>query len=112
VEPSRPTLAYGALSGGNQKKAVLAKWLRTAPALLLLDEPTRGIDAGARRQLWAMIRAAADRGTSVLCATSDHEELSALCDRVLVLTDGRLDRELRGPELTLQNIARPSRVDR
>ena len=85
------------LSGGNQQKAVVARWLRRDPTLLLLDEPTLGVDVGARAEIHALVRgfvAGGDR--AVLCVSSDAEELCALADRVLVLHDGRLVGELRG----------------
>lgn len=106
VRPRRPSLAYRAFSGGNQQKAQLAKWLAMRPACLLLDEPTRGLDVRAREQLIAMIRRVAGEGTAVLCATNDHEQLSALCDRVLVFSRGRVTNELGGDELTKEGIAR------
>lgn len=87
------------LSGGNQQKAVVARWLRRDPTLLLLDEPTLGVDVGARAEIHALVRgyvAAGDR--AVLCVSSDAEELCALADRVLVLHDGRLVGELRGAD--------------
>jgi ribose transport system ATP-binding protein len=83
VLPAEPRLLYEELSGGNQQKALLAKWLHLTPALLLLDEPTRGVDVGARPQIWSLIRAAAASGAAVVCASSDAEELDTLCDRVL-----------------------------
>jgi ribose transport system ATP-binding protein len=83
VRPDQPSLLYQELSGGNQQKALLAKWLQLSPALLLLDEPTRGVDVGARAEVWSVIRAAADAGAAVICASSDSEELDTLCDRVL-----------------------------
>jgi ribose transport system ATP-binding protein len=78
------------LSGGNQQKVILGRWLRQAPRVLLLDEPTQGIDVGARADIYLHIEAAADAGCVVLIASSDFEELQRLCDRVLVLAGGRL----------------------
>jgi ribose transport system ATP-binding protein len=105
VRPRDPRLPYGALSGGNQQKALLAKWLRTEPRLLLLDEPTRGVDVGARQQIFALIRATAEAGTAVVCASTDHEQLAAICDRVLVFGAGRVVGELAGDDLAAERIA-------
>jgi ribose transport system ATP-binding protein len=105
VRPNDPSLPYGALSGGNQQKALLAKWLQTEPRLLLLDEPTQGVDVGARQQIYELIRRAAeDRGMYVVCASSDHEQLATICDRVIVFGRGRVWRELVGAELTKDRI--------
>lgn len=94
------------LSGGNQQKVVLARWLRRDPRLLLLDEPTLGVDVGARSELHALIRrSVAAGGRAVLCVSSDVEELCALADRILVLHDGRLVDEVAGDD------ARPDRVN-
>jgi len=105
VRPGDPSLPYGALSGGNQQKALLAKWFQTEPRLLLLDEPTQGVDVGARQQIYELIRTAArERGMHVLCASSDAEQLAALCDRVIVFGRGRVWRELVGAEITKDRI--------
>jgi ribose transport system ATP-binding protein len=97
------------LSGGNQQKVVMGKWLRTDPAILLLDEPTQGVDVGAQAELHKMMRAVADSGDSavVLCS-SDERELSRVCDRVIVLCDGAVTAELTGDKLASQRIAQQS----
>jgi ribose transport system ATP-binding protein len=105
VRPNDPSLPYGALSGGNQQKALLAKWFQTEPRLLLLDEPTQGVDVGARQQIYELIRRAAEeRGMYVLCASSDYEQLATICDRVIVFGRGRVWRELVGAGLTKDRI--------
>ena len=109
VRPNDPSLPYGALSGGNQQKALLAKWFQTEPRLLLLDEPTQGVDVGARQQIFGLIRTAVEeRGMHVLCASSDYEQLSLLCDRVIVFGRGRVWRELVGEDLTKDRIIEQS----
>ena len=109
VRPSDPGLPYGALSGGNQQKALLAKWFQTEPRLLLLDEPTQGVDVGARQQIFDLIRAAVhDRGMHVLCASTDYEQLSLLCDRVIVFGRGRIWRQLVGGDVTKDRIIEQS----
>jgi ribose transport system ATP-binding protein len=105
VQPNRPSLELNALSGGNQQKAVMAKWLQIQPRVLLLDQPTQGVDVQAREQIFAAIREAADAGTAVLCASADYEELAAICDRLLVLARGEVVRELSGAQLTKDAIA-------
>jgi ribose transport system ATP-binding protein len=92
------------LSGGNQQKVVLARWLRTAPRLLLLDEPTSGIDVGARADVFAVIDAAVADGLTVLLVSSDFEELSRVVDRVLVLADGRIVADRPAAGLDAQDI--------
>lgn len=80
----------GTLSGGNQQKVVIGRWLETKPRLLLLDEPTRGVDVGAREEIYRIIEALCDEGLSVLFASSDLEELLRLSQRILVMHEGRL----------------------
>lgn len=93
------------LSGGNQQKVILARWLQRDPRLLLLDEPTQGVDVGARVDVHASVRRAVDRGMAALLVTSDFEELAQVSDRVLVLSNGRITAELSGAELTRHRIA-------
>jgi ribose transport system ATP-binding protein len=85
------------LSGGNQQKVVLARWLRQSPRLLLLDEPTQGVDVGARDEIYALISAAAKSGCGVVIVSSEFEELARICSRVLVLSGGRIVTERRQP---------------
>jgi ribose transport system ATP-binding protein len=92
--------ACAELSGGNQQKVLLAKWLEPGPAALLLVEPTQGIDVGARAMIWAKLRELAGSGMTVVCASSDHEELAHLATRVLVMRAGQVSTEISGPALT------------
>jgi ribose transport system ATP-binding protein len=90
LRPDNPDAAVRTLSGGNQQKAVLARWLLRGCRVLLLDEPTRGVDVGARAELYAVIRRLADDGLAVLLVSSEVPEVLGLADRVLVLREGRI----------------------
>ena len=105
IRPNRPGLRLGALSGGNAQKVLLAKWLIREPKLLLLDEPTQGVDVGTRQQLFRIIRETAAGGASVICASSDFEQLAELCHRVLIFARGRVAHELTGGEVNKERIA-------
>jgi ABC-type sugar transport system ATPase subunit len=94
----------GLLSGGNQQKAVFAKWLDAQPSVLLLDDPTRGVDVGAKAEMHLLIRSAAAAGAIVLLYSTALDELETLCDRVLVFYQGRICAELSGPELSVHNV--------
>lgn len=91
-------------SGGNQQKAVLARWLRTEPKVLLLDEPTQGVDVGAKASIYARITEAASQGLGVIIASSDAEELVHLCHRVLIMRSGAVAAELTGATLTEERL--------
>ena len=93
-------VAVGSLSGGNQQKVVIAKWLMNKPRIILLNDPTRGIDVGTKQEIYALLRKLADAGAAILFYSTDYEELIGCCDRVLVLFDGEVRRELRGAEIT------------
>ncbi|MDO8309269.1 MAG: sugar ABC transporter ATP-binding protein [Actinomycetota bacterium] len=104
VRPPLPSMDYGFFSGGNQQKAMMAKWLQLPPTILLLHEPTQGVDIGAREQIYQVIRANA--GTmSTIVASSDYEELATLCDRVGIFVKGQLLGFLTGDEVTHARIA-------
>src|SRR5262249_30576925 len=94
------------LSGGNQQKVVIAKWLRTQPRALLLDEPTQGVDVGAKAAIYELIAAAARDGMGVVISSSDPEELVTLCHRVLVMQGGRVAADVPRDELTEARLVR------
>ncbi|MGH2937305.1 MAG: sugar ABC transporter ATP-binding protein [Solirubrobacterales bacterium] len=98
------------LSGGNQQKVILARWIRREPRLLLLDEPTQGVDVGARAEIYELIQQAVAGGSSAMVASSDFEELAALCDRILVLGGGGLRAELQRSEISADLIAHTANV--
>ena len=93
-------IAVGSLSGGNQQKVVIAKWLMNKPRIILLNDPTRGIDVGTKQELYILLRKLADQGAAILFYSTDYDELIGCCDRVLVLYDGSIKRELIGAEIT------------
>jgi ribose transport system ATP-binding protein len=100
IKCSSPEQPVRELSGGNQQKVILARWLCTDPKLLILDEPTRGIDVGAKADIQLLIRKLADEGLGVLFISSELEEVVAGCDRVITLRDGATVSELRGEAIT------------
>ena len=90
----------GSLSGGNQQKLVIGKWLMMAPRILLLNDPTRGIDVGTKQEIYALLRELAEAGAAILFYSTDYDELVGCCDRVLVMYDGAIRRELVGAAIT------------
>ncbi|MFG2635476.1 sugar ABC transporter ATP-binding protein [Streptomyces sp. NPDC048362] len=106
IKAAGPLQKVGELSGGNQQKVLLARWLALHPRVLLLDEPTRGIDVGAKAEVQALVDELADDGLAVLLISSDPEELIEGSDRVLVLKDGAVVRELTGDAVTEDELMR------
>ncbi len=105
VYPKNVNLKLENLSGGNQQKVILAKWFQTSPKLAILHEPTQGIDVGARQQVFDIIRELSEDGTSIICCSSDYEQLSEICDRVLVFSKGKIIKTLIGNELNKDSIS-------
>jgi ribose transport system ATP-binding protein len=104
IKTDGPEKIVQLLSGGNQQKIVLAKWLERQPRLLILDEPTIGVDIGAKGELVEIVRAIADGGCAVLVISSEFEELLAMSDRVLVVRDGRLTKEMKREEIASEEV--------
>jgi putative multiple sugar transport system ATP-binding protein len=103
-----PTVEAGVakLSGGNQQKVVLSKWMFTDPKLLILDEPTRGIDVGAKYEIYGIIQMLADAGRGVIVISSELPELLGICDRIYTLSEGRITGEFSGSEATQASLMR------
>lgn len=104
VRPREPEKLFNTFSGGNQQKALLAKWITVNPKVLLLHEPSQGVDVGARKQIFGQIRRVADQGTTVLIASTEYEDLSALCNRVFIFRDGRVVSQLSQDRLSRERI--------
>jgi ribose transport system ATP-binding protein len=100
LRPAEPERRMDLFSGGNQQKVVLAKWLRNEPSVLLLDEPTQGVDVGAKASIYELVARAADKGAGVVISSSDTKELALLCDRVIVMRDGSVVAELSRDQLS------------
>ena len=100
IKTNGPDIAVGSLSGGNQQKVVIAKWLMNQPRIILLNDPTRGIDVGTKQEIYQLLRKLADEGAAILFYSTDYDELIGCCDRVLVLYDGAIKKELAGAEIT------------
>jgi ribose transport system ATP-binding protein/rhamnose transport system ATP-binding protein len=98
--------AVGDLSGGNQQKVLLAKWLAVGPEVLIVDEPTRGVDVGARSEIYRILRELARRGMALLVVSSDLPEVLTLADRIVVMADGRTVGELPGEGATEEDVLR------
>ena len=104
VKARSPDQTVGTLSGGNQQKVLLAKWLATQPKLLIVDEPTRGVDVGTKAEVYALMEELAGDGLAILIISSDMPELLAVSDRILVMREGRLVGEIAGRDATEHQI--------
>ncbi len=104
IRTASTELEVGNLSGGNQQKAVIARWLRMNPKVLILDEPTRGVDVGAKVEIYNLIRKLADSGVGVILISSELPEIIRMCDRSIVMANGKITAELKREELTQETI--------
>src|SRR6185369_12581556 len=104
IRTSDVGLRTGSLSGGNQQKVVLAKWLAMKPKVMIFDEPTRGIDVGAKGEIYAMLRALANAGVAILMISSDMEEVIGVSDRIAVMHEGRISGFLDRTEFSEHNV--------
>jgi ribose transport system ATP-binding protein len=104
VRPPVPDRLLSSLSGGNQQKVLVAKWFETKPKLLMLHEPTHGVDVGARAQIFQRLQDAAAGGVGVIVASADYEDLPHICNRVIVFRGGRAVSELHGADLTHERV--------
>ncbi len=105
IRARSPRVLVSTLSGGNQQKVVLGKWLTTDPKVLLLDEPTRGVDVGAKAEIYRLLFEASERGIAILLSSSETPELQTLCDRILVIFRGRVAASLTREEASEARIA-------
>jgi ribose transport system ATP-binding protein len=112
VRPARPNMTLALLSGGNRQKACVAKWLRTSPRVLVLDEPLQGVDIGGKQEIVDILKEAAyHHGVAVVVCSSDLDDLESMAGRVLVVRRGRVTDELRGREITRHEILQRSYAD-
>ena len=106
IKTSSVEAVVGKLSGGNQQKVVLSKWMNTSPDVLILDEPTRGIDVGAKYEIYGIINKLASEGKGVIVISSELPELIGLCDRIYTLSEGRITADVPRAEATAENLMR------
>ncbi|MFP9084829.1 sugar ABC transporter ATP-binding protein [Streptococcus equi] len=104
IKSGRPEMVVGNLSGGNQQKVVLAKWIGIAPKVLILDEPTRGVDVGAKREIYQLMNELAERGVPIVLVSSDLSEVLGVSDRIVVMHEGRITGELSRGEATQEKV--------
>jgi ribose transport system ATP-binding protein len=108
VVPHEPEMLVGEFSGGNQQKIVLGKWLATSPKVLLLHEPTQGVDVGARSEIFKALAAFAESGGAAVVASVEYEDLANICNRIIVFGHGRAYQELTGAALSVEGVTAAS----
>jgi ribose transport system ATP-binding protein len=104
LRPNAPELPIEGLSGGNQQKVVVGRWLATGRRLLIAEDPTAGVDVGAKAEIYALIARALDQGLGVVVVSTDFEEVAHICHRALVFNRGRIIAELAGDDLTNESL--------
>jgi ribose transport system ATP-binding protein len=104
VKPRATELAIATLSGGNQQKVILARWLSIARSLIVLEEPTAGVDVGAKGDIYRLIHESTEKNLSILLVSTDFEEVALMAHRALVFADGEIVAELQRDEITVENL--------
>jgi len=104
LSPNDPTLAIEALSGGNQQKVVVGRWLDTGRKILIAEDPTAGVDVGAKAEIYQLLFDATESGLGVLVVSTDFEEVAHICHRTLVFSRGQCVAELEGVDLSTENL--------
>ncbi|WP_187430870.1 Ribose import ATP-binding protein RbsA [Roseobacter fucihabitans] len=104
LSPNDPSLAIEALSGGNQQKVVIGRWLATGRKLLICEDPTAGVDVGAKSEIYALLNRALEQGVGILVVSTDFEEIATICHRAIVFSQGKLVEELTGTRLSTENL--------
>jgi ABC-type sugar transport system ATPase subunit len=106
IAATGPGKRVSTLSGGNQQKVLLSRWLLRDPLILIVDEPTRGIDVGSKAEIYRMLRAFADEGKTVIVISSDLPEILAIADRIIVMREGAIAAEMLAGQATEERIVR------
>jgi ribose transport system ATP-binding protein len=111
LSPNRPEMPIESLSGGNQQKVVLARWMRVGPDVLILEDPTAGVDVGAKAEIYRLLAAALAKGQALILVSTDFEEVAAICHRALVFRGGRIVSELAAAALSVEALTRATSLD-
>jgi ribose transport system ATP-binding protein len=106
LSPNNPEAAIDTLSGGNQQKVVMARWMRISPDVLVLEDPTAGVDVGAKAEIYRLLAETLKSGRAVILISTDFEEVAAICHRALVFRGGQILAELPGERLSLESLTR------
>jgi len=104
LSPNDQSMAIESLSGGNQQKVVIGRWLETKRQLLICEDPTAGVDVGAKAEIYALLNTALEEGVGIIVVSTDFEEVAAICHRAIVFSQGKIAGELTGTELTTENL--------
>jgi len=104
LSPNDQSMAIESLSGGNQQKVVMGRWLETKRKLLICEDPTAGVDVGAKAEIYALLNRAMEEGVGIVIVSTDFEEIAAVCHRAIVFSQGKIAEQLSGAELTTENL--------
>jgi ribose transport system ATP-binding protein len=104
LSPNDQSMTIESLSGGNQQKVVIGRWLATKRKLLICEDPTAGVDVGAKAEIYALLNRAMEQGVGIIIVSTDFEEVAAVCHRAIVFSQGKIAGQLSGAELTTENL--------